>query len=110
MNFHTSLSPDPCLSRKDEEYLRRNGAWADRSSYLSLYSGFFICLVVIGIYLWYLKEESRNPNFSLLVEFQYNGGWLIVIPLAFLFTNLTGIIIKHTVDGIRKRRNKCLKN
>jgi hypothetical protein len=107
MNFHTSLSPDPCLSEQDEEYLRRNGAWADRSSYLSLYSEFFICLVVIGIYLWYLRDGSRNPNFSLLIEILYNYGWLIVIPVIFLIFNLSGIIIKHTVDAIRKRRKKC---
>jgi len=108
MNFGTSsLLPKPCLSKQDEEYLRQNEAWADRTSYLGMYSIVFICLLIIGIYLWYLIEESSNPNFNLMVEIVYHNGWLILIPIIFLISNLNGVVIKHRVDAFRKRRNKC---
>lgn len=107
MNVFTSRLPKPCLSRQDEEFMKRNEKWADNLSFVAMYIVLLICLFVVGFYISYLKDESKNLNFSLYNVMSKNYGWLIVLPIAFFIYNLVGIIIKHKVNTLKKIQSKC---
>ena len=109
MNAFRSQLPKSCLSREDEEYLQRNDKWADSLSFAGMYTVLVICFFVVGFYIYYLKDESKNPNFSLYIEIFHNYGWLVIIPIYLFIHNLAGIIMKHKVNNLKKRRSKCPK-
>lgn len=109
MDVFRSQLPKPCLSKEDEEYLKRNENLVDSWGFGSLYFWCLFSFFIIGFYISYLKKEWKQPNFNLYIEIFHNSGWLIIFPIYGFINNLIWIIVKHTVEKIKKRRKKCPK-
>lgn len=109
MDAFLSQLPKLCLSREDEEYLRRNENLVDSWTFDSLYFWCIFSLFIIGFYISHLKQEWKKTKFNLYIEIFHNFGWLIIIPIYIFINNLICIIVKHTVEKIKKRRNQCPK-
>jgi heme/copper-type cytochrome/quinol oxidase subunit 1 len=109
MNIFTSPAPKPsCLSKKEIEYLERNEKRADGLNFVFMYIVCIVMIIIIGLYISYLRDNWNNPGFTLYSEIVTNHGWgFIILPMVFFIPSMSSIVVKHTVNALKKKRAKC---